>query len=33
MIHVFFDLDGVIFKFNFDASDEEVHAPGKTSWW
>ena len=28
MIHVFFDLDGVIFKFNFGASDEEIHTPG-----
>ena len=28
MIHVFFDLDGVIFKFNFGASEEEIHATG-----
>ena len=28
MIHVFFDLDGVVFKFNFGASDEEIHTPG-----
>lgn len=28
MIHVFFDLDGVIFKFNFGASEEEIHTPG-----
>ena len=28
MIHVFFDLDGVIFKFNFGASEEELHTPG-----
>ena len=28
MTHVFFDLDGVVFKFNFDASEEELHTPG-----
>lgn len=28
MTHVFFDLDGVIFKFNFGASEEEIHTPG-----
>ena len=28
MTHVFFDLDGVIFKFNFGASEEELHTPG-----
>lgn len=28
MTHVFFDLDGVVFKFNFGASEEEIHSPG-----
>lgn len=28
MIHIFFDLDGVVFKFNFGASEEELHTPG-----
>ena len=28
MTHVFFDLDGVIFKFHFGASEEEIHTPG-----